>query len=486
MSENRKSFLQTISSFSPTFWVANFLQIMERGAWFGVFALLGLYLVASTDEGGLGLSHIQKGNILANVTAIQFFLPLFFGVIADRIGYQLSLIISFIIIGIGYYLMGTVSSYWAIYLAFLFAAIGGSFFKPVVSGVIARTTDESTHTMGFGLFYLMANIGGFFGPALSSYLRTSMGWRIIFLQGAIVILINLLVVLFFYKEKKIRREYNVPILDEIKGSFHSIIDTLKDKKLSILLVLMVGYWMVYNQLFYTLPNFIEDWIDSTPQSNWINEHLPLLGTTLTENGQIKAEWYGNLDSVMIIFLQVSISYMVMRMKQVSALIRGTVIATLGVVLTFVFNNVWFTIIGTVIFAVGEMIAGPTIYAYVAQITPRGKEALYQGTLFLPVAVANYLTGFVTGDLYQKWSDKYSLLQIELAKRNIVVPKGLTKKQYFEYAQEKLQMSHSKITEMLWNTYQPNRLWYIVLAMGAFTAISVFIYNKYTIKKQNSI
>ena len=189
---------------------------------------------------------------------------------------------------------------------------------------------------------------------------------------------------------------------------------------------------------------------------------------------------------MIIFLQVSISYMVMRMKQVSALIRGTVIATLGVVLTFVFNNVWFTIIGTVIFAVGEMIAGPTIYAYVAQITPRGKEALYQGTLFLPVAVANYLTGFVTGDLYQKWSDKYSLLQLELAKRNIVVPKGLTKKQYFEYAQEKLQMSHSKITEMLWNTYQPNRLWYIVLAMGAFTAISVFIYNKYTIKKQNSI
>ena len=82
------SFIQTIKSYNPTFWVANFLQIIERGAWFGVFSLLGLYLVASTDEGGLGLSHIQKGNILANVTAIQFFLPLFFGVIADRIGYK--------------------------------------------------------------------------------------------------------------------------------------------------------------------------------------------------------------------------------------------------------------------------------------------------------------------------------------------------------------------------------------------------------------
>ncbi len=478
MSESKPSLLQTFRSFSPTFWIVNFLQIMERGAWFGIFSLLGLYLVASTDEGGLGLSHIEKGNILANVTAIQFFLPLFFGVIADRIGYKLSLIIAFIIIGTGYYLMGTVSNYWAVYLAFLFAAIGGSFFKPVASGIIARSSDEKTNTMGFGLFYMMANIGGFFGPALSSYLRTSMGWRIIFLQATIVILINLLVVLFFYKEKKIRREYNIPILIEIKGSFKNIIEALKDKRLSILLVFMIGYWLVYNQLFYTLPNFIEDWVDSTPQSNWINQNLPFLGTTLTENGQIKAEWYGNIDCVMIIFFQVTISYIVMKMKQVNALIRGTAIATVGVVLTFFFNNVWFTIIGTVIFAIGEMVTGPTISAFIAQITPKGKEALYQGTSFLPVAAANYLTGFVTGNLYEKWSDKYSLLQIEISKRNITVPEGLSKRQYFEYAQEKLQMTHSQLIDFLWNNYQPNKLWFVVVAMGAFTAISVFIYNKY--------
>jgi len=95
MSESKPSLLQTFRSFSPTFWIVNFLQIMERGAWFGIFSLLGLYLVASTDEGGLGLSHIEKGNILANVTAIQFFLPLFFGEIAARICYKLSLIIFF-------------------------------------------------------------------------------------------------------------------------------------------------------------------------------------------------------------------------------------------------------------------------------------------------------------------------------------------------------------------------------------------------------
>ena len=98
-------------------------------------------------------------------------------------------------------------------------------------------------------------------------------------------------------------------------------------------------------------------------------------------------------------------------------------------------------------------------------------------------MANYLIGFVTGNLYQLWSDKYSLLQRELTSRQITLPEGLSKRQFFEQAQEKLQMTHTQLTDYLWNTYQPNKMWYITLAMGAFTAISVFIYNKIVVKKQ---
>ena len=94
MSETKKTYAQTLKSFSSTFWVGNFLQLTERWAYFSIFSLLALYLVAGTDEGGLGLTHTQKGNIMAQITAILFLLPLFFGVIADRIGYKLSLLIS--------------------------------------------------------------------------------------------------------------------------------------------------------------------------------------------------------------------------------------------------------------------------------------------------------------------------------------------------------------------------------------------------------
>ena len=484
MSENKKSFGQTLKTFSPNFWVASFLQLMERWGFYGIFTLLPLYLVASTDQGGLGLSHTEKGSIIGNVTAIQYFLPLVFGVIADRIGYKLSLVISCTIMAIGYYLMGEVNTYWSMYMMFLFAAVGGGFFKPVINGTVARNTDESTSTMGFGIFYMMVNVGGFLGPAMSSYLRTTLGWRIIFLQAAVVMVINLLVVLFFFKEPKMAQRDSKPILTEIKESIMHIIEALKDRRLTILLILMVGFWTMFNQLFYTLPNFIEDWVDSSKVSAWINHHLPFLGTILTEKGQVKAEWFINIDSFMIIFFQVVVSYFVTKMTHVSAMIRGTIIGTIGVTLTFMFNNVWFTIIGTMIFSIGEMAASPTLSAFIAQITPKGKEALYQGTYFLPVAVGNYIAGLISGDLYEKWSDKYTLLKTELTNKAITMPKNLTKKEYFDLASQKLGLSQSQITDLLWNTYNPNKMWYLICGIGVFAALSLYAYNKIMVRKES--
>lgn len=117
-----------LNKFSPTFWVASFLQLMERWAYYGIFTLLGLYLVASTDKGGLGFDHLQKASIMANVSAILYLLPPIFGVIADRIGYKLSLVVSCAITAVGYFLMGEVTDYAAVYSIFLLSAIGAGFF----------------------------------------------------------------------------------------------------------------------------------------------------------------------------------------------------------------------------------------------------------------------------------------------------------------------------------------------------------------------
>lgn len=544
MSENKKGFLETVKSLNKTFWIASVMELFERWAWYGIFTLFGLYLVGSTDEGALGLNHIQKGKIMGDITAILYLLPVFFGVIADRIGYKLSLTIAFSIMVIGYYLMGEVNSFWMMYLAFLFVAIGAAFFKPVASGIVARNTDETTGTMGFGVFYMMVNIGGFIGPAMSSTLRTQFGWKIIFIQAASVIAINLLILIFFYKEKKVVSDKpKDPIGKAFKDSIMNIIEALKDVRLSILLLLMVCFWTMFNQLFYTLPNFIEDWVDSRAISDWLNTNIPFLGKAMTQDGLVKAEWFSNLDSFMIICCQVFISFFVTKMRQINAVVRGAIVATIGVSLTFYTHNPMYTIIGTMVFAIGEMMSSPTVSSFIALITPKGKEALYQGTYFLPVAAGNYFSGFIAGDLYQAWSDKLSLLKKEMGSRKIEMPevvsntefiekgsralnmdvtsfenkfklkvenvdwptaiqsfkdfaaeKGadisnvhtpFSKNDYFALAEQKLGMDHWQMANMLWENYNPNKIWYVVFAIGMFSVISLSLYDRYIIRPREA-
>ncbi|MGB6084414.1 MFS transporter [Moheibacter sp.] len=537
----KKSFWQTINSLNKNFWIASVMELFERWAWYGIYGLFGLYLVASTDPqtGGLGFDHIQKGNIMGNVVAILYLLPIFFGVIADRIGYKISLAIAYVLLIVGYYMMGEVRTYSSVYMVFLLVAVGAAFFKPVASAIVARNTDETTGTLGFGIFYMMVNIGGFVGPAMSSYLRTEYGWKLMFIQGAVVITINLVILLLFYKEPKIEKpkdSIGKAIVDSLKG----IVEALKDVRLGILLLLMVGFWTMFNQLFNTLPNFIEDWVNSSVLSNWINANMPSgLAKLLTDGAQVKPEWFTNIDALMIIFCQVFISFFVTKMRHITAVIRGAIIATIGIALSFYFGTVWFAIIGTMIFSIGEMMSSPTVSSFIALITPKGKEGLYQGTYFLPVAASYWVTSFISGDLYQAWSDKLSLLKKEMTSRNIAMPEIVSKEQfveegantfgmklsefenqfnlkadevnweevkksvgelatqknidvsqlhfpfskneYFELAEQKLGMDHWQMVEMLWNTYQPNKIWMVIVGIGMFSVVSLVIYDRLIIK-----
>jgi len=488
MSTEKKSFVSTLGSFNKTFWIGSFMELMERWAWYGVFTLFALYLVGSTDTGGLGFNHIQKGNIMSDITALLYFLPIFTGVIADKIGYKLSLIIAYSILIIGYLMMGEVDTYWSMYFVFLFVAIGAAMFKPVASAIITKSTNKSNGTLGFGIFYMMVNIGGFIGPASSSYLRSTYGWKLIFIQAAVVIGINLILVLFFFKEPEREKETKESFGAAIRTSLLKIWEAIKDTRLTVLLVLMVGFWTMFNQLFYTLPNFIEDWVDSSALSASITNFWPGLGNLLSENGQIKPEWFTNIDALMIVTLQMFVSYFVIKMRHVSAMIRGFIIAAIGIGITFYTNNVMFTILGTMIFAVGEMTTNPTFSSYIALISPKGKEALYQGTYFLPVAAGNFLTKLISGNLYQSWSDKLSLLQTEMTTRGIEMPEiteSFTKNDYLTLAEQKLGMGHWEMTQMLWDNYNPNKIWYVIVGIGVVTILALSIYDKMVIKPKEA-
>lgn len=488
MNTEKKSFFGVMKSYNSNFWVASMMELFERWAWYGMFAVLALYLTGSTDEGALGFSHIEKGQIMGVVTAILYFLPIITGVIADKIGYKLSLIIAYVLLGTGYYFMGEVTSFTAVFLVFLWVALGAAMFKPVASAIITKNTDRSNSTLGFGIFYMMVNIGGFVGPTFSSTLRTQFGWKIVFLQAAIVIGINLVILLLFFKEgDRIKKQETIG--EAVLSSVKNIWEAVKDTRLSVLLVIMIGFWTMFNQLFYTLPTFIEDWVNTRTLHDSIAQVSPWLASAMSGGGDsVNPEMLINIDAGAIILFQLMVSYFVLKMRHVSAMITGFIIASIGIGITFYTGNGFFTILGIVIFAVGEMMTNPTFSSFIALISPKGKEALYMGTYFLPIFLGNFLTTFISGNLYQAWSDKLSLLQTEMAKRAIEMPevtKEFSKNDYFAAASEKLGMTENEMTQLIWDTYNPNKIWYVIVAIGIVTIIALTVYDRLVIRPKEA-
>ena len=193
-----------MTKFPRTFWVANTIELFERWAWYGFFMLFANYLTRSTDLGGLGFSQSQKGTLMGVGTGILYFLPVITGAISDRYGYKKVLTIAFCIYASAFLLMPQFSTYASVFLVYIYLALGAALFKPIISATIAKTTNESNSSIGFGIFYMMVNIGAFIGPMVTLIFKESS--NLIFYISSGIISLNF-IMLLFYKEPLFSREW---------------------------------------------------------------------------------------------------------------------------------------------------------------------------------------------------------------------------------------------------------------------------------------
>ena len=475
---------KVIKTFSRNYWMANTMELFERWAYYGMFAVLALYLTGSKDTGALGFTQIQKGHLMGTVTFILYFLPVITGSIADKFGYKKVLFIAYIILSSGYFLMGMVTSYSSVFIVFLFVAIGAALFKPVISATIARNTNETNSSVGFGIFYMIVNIGAFIGPIFASKLRAH-NWNYVFIMSSGIILINL-ILLIFYKEPE-RKKNTESLAKVITTVFKNIFEVTKDFKFVVFLLIIVGFWTMYWQLFFTLPTFIEQWVDTSIVYNTIANLSPALASRIgNPDGSISPEMLINIDALYIILFQIIVSSLVMKLKPLNSMISGIFVCSIGLGLWFVTQNGMYLFLSIMIFSFGEMASSPKISEYIGRIAPKDKTALYMGTSFLPLAGGNFFAGILSGNVYTNMSDKITLLKTEVAARGLQIPNisdSFTQNDYINQASKLMGMNKHELTQFLWNTYHPSNIWMVFSGIGVFTALMLFLYDRLLLKSK---
>lgn len=475
------SLTSVFNKFPKTFWVANTIELFERWAWYGFFMLFANYLTGSSDVGGLEFTQAQKGMLMGIGTGILYFLPVITGAIADKYGYKKVLFVAFIIYTSAFILLPMFDTFTGVFIMYLYLAVGAALFKPVISATIAKTTTDETASIGFGIFYMMVNIGAFFGPMVTLLFKNS-SYDLVFYISAGIVAINF-ILLLFYKEPD-RKPNNDTLGTSISNVFKNIGQVVVDFKFMLFLLIIAGFWTMYNQLFFTLPVFIAQWVDTSVVYDFFHNAMPFFSENYgTHDGQMEAEFITNFDALFIIIFQIIVSTIVMKWQPLKTMMTGFLVCAIGMSLTLFTQNVLFTFAAIYIFAIGEMAGSPKITEYIGRIAPADKKALYMGYSFIPVFLGNVFAGFISGNVYQNMSDKTTFVKQEIAKRGLEISEGLSQNEYFNQAAASMNMNPNELTNYLWTTYNPSKIWYVILAIGLFAVVALYLYDRFLLNKK---
>ncbi len=400
--------------FPATFWTANTIELIERAAYYSMASFMVIYLKET-----LGMRPTTATLLNASILwGLIYFLPILSGTLADKFGYKQSLTLAFFMISLGYFVMGNIQRFWPgligqkaaqaidytvpAILGIVLIGIGGSIVKPCIAGTVQKTAGTRA-TVGFGIFYMIINIGSITGRGVSYVVRTNLGIPAIFTYASsIFALIGLAVVLFIYKEP----EY---VSDGVKDgqkvqkktlgqAILGILIVLRNIRFDFFLIVIAMFWFSYIQLYNLVPLFLR----------YIDPNAPV-------------ELYQLANPVMIVCFQMLITKMVKKWTPVKSIILGAAVVTVGMFLNVLPPLLLadpahkvsllglaipaaglFLIVSIASMATGEMMASPRIYEYLGAIAPKGEEGLYLGYANLPLAVASIIGGPIGGSMFEKY------------------------------------------------------------------------------------
>ncbi len=171
-----------------------FTEMWERFSYYGMRAILILYMVAPTSSGGLGFSDAKGGSVYGLYTALAYLMNLPGGWLADRIiGQQRAVLYGAVLISVGEFCL-VVPGLPMFYLGLVLLMFGTGLLKPNVSTIVGQLygPTDARRDSGFSIFYMGINVGALISPLICGYVGERISWRLGFGAAGIGMLAGLI------------------------------------------------------------------------------------------------------------------------------------------------------------------------------------------------------------------------------------------------------------------------------------------------------
>jgi dipeptide/tripeptide permease len=381
----------------------------------------------------LNFSTEQTGTLTGIFGGMVWFLAIFGGAAADRLGFRRALSIAYLILAVAYFLIGSIGASWlapvrdavplGLFVGFILIlpALGVSLVKPCVVGTTARASKENVRSIGYSIYYTMVNIGGALGPYFASWAHRNLGVENVYRVAALSVFAMFFVILFFFREPRKAGDAPPPSIATVARNFCVVLGNYRlvlpvlaialllrialwvfptfgvpwwiwvlllffvlagISRFMWFLVIFTGYWIVFWQQYISLPGYIHGYINP-------NADVEIILVT---------------DGLTVICLTLAVNYLTRKIPAFPAVILGTVITSLSWLILAFRPTVWGAIISLFVLALGEIIQAPRYYEYISRLAPAGQQGTYMGFAFLPIGIGSLIGGWFGGTLVHRFGE----------------------------------------------------------------------------------
>ncbi len=445
------------SPFPRTFWTANVVELFERAAYYSMASFVVIYL------GRLGLGDYWPSNLNGFLWFLVYFLPILSGTIADYVGFRRALLVAFVLLTVGYFLMGypvwlggvellaTPSAEVTagpgvmvpVLLALLLIGIGGSVIKPCISGTVQKT-HAGRATLAFAIFYMVINIGSLVGRVVGFSVRNY--WSdlsLIFGVAMVAAVLAFFLVLFVYRDTELPAGESKP-KKSIGRILLDMVLVLGNLRFALFLLVSSGFWFLYNQVYNVLPLYVKKVVEVSPAMDLYTAANPIVIVVFQ---LLITKQFGKMQPIRSIVIGTVIIGLSMVVNLIPFMLPGGVrSAGIGIGAIVVPMGSLFIILTVALIAFGELFTSPRTYEWIGALAPKGQEGLFLGYANLPMAIGSLVGGpvgaFIFNDIMCKNATK--------------TPEGL-----FEL-----------------DSAAATRGWLILMTIGFLSALSMWLYNRW--------
>jgi len=374
--------------FGRPFWVANVTELFERLAYYGASAVLAIYLSEQ-----LHFSKELTGWMMGIFGFVVWFLPVLGGSLADRFGFRRALMFAYLVMTVGYFLLGSLSApwmqaarraltdKWLVLGILMIPALGPAVVKPCVAGTTARASAENVRSIGYSIYYTIVNIGGTLGPVMAWLVRKQLGLGManVFRVSALSVFLMFLATLLFFREPATPGEQQV---ESVGAAVRNMFVVLGNFRFVMFLLIFSSFYIVFWQEFVSAPLFLRGYVD--PNAN--------------------ADLLLSIDALTVICFQILVAYLTRKIPAFPAMTLGLLISSLSWLILAIHPTTIGLIAALVVLALGEITQSSRYYEYISRLAPSGQQGLYMGYAFLPIAIGYFVAGPLGGYLLHQFGD----------------------------------------------------------------------------------